>query len=587
MVYGIKRSIFKCERNIHFWIRTYDNRPDDLSHQQYANMVGCSRSKIARLGSQIAEYRSKAAAGLGRYMRTPCPRNSTLETVSHDLMTRMRELHCNCRYKSFKYQLEAILPEYPEIGDVKLSQTWFTAFLKRHNLSLRKQCGKAAGSDKPAAKKYVKEFVKMVKDLGIKPEHLFNADETAFRHIPDFSDGVGEIGARNNSGAVESKENSTVLFTHSACGTYQGVPLVVRQNLHRDVRDNIIRPGHDEEEEEEEDDYEERKETPIRRTTKKRRISSPISSSSSSTKEEEEEEEEGDYPIHNVGEGGELQYHFATTPKGWMSMKLFETWFNTIFVPSAKDHLEANGEQQYGILLIDNAPVHPMSIVSEDQSFFCIFMPPNTTALIQPEDQHIIRSIKAKYDSKMFNILNTEALTYGDPMEEVVQQLQFTDFVNVMVESWGELTQRELHHSWDNLLFKEVEGIFIEHHIIHCFIDGYFEDEGLELERKSFFLEVQESEHADFFAKWFWKQRNPSKKPVKIKGLGRRRHTVTNKESCKRSRPSAQDIEDDLAREHNSSMGEHLKSSFLGSDRRATSRGNRRSSRMRKMTNNN
>ena len=46
---------------------------------------------------------------------------------------------------------------------------------------------------------------------------------------------------------------------------------------------------------------------------------------------------------------------------------------------------------------MDNAPVHPAGLKSNDGNILAIFLPPCTMALLQPMDQPIIYSFKKMY----------------------------------------------------------------------------------------------------------------------------------------------------------------------------------------------
>ncbi len=54
------------------------------------------------------------------------------------------------------------------------------------------------------------------------------------------------------------------------------------------------------------------------------------------------------------------------------------------------------------LLIIDNAPGHPTSIKLENSDIEILFLPPNTTSLIQPLDQGLISTFKAYYTRRTF-----------------------------------------------------------------------------------------------------------------------------------------------------------------------------------------
>ena len=54
------------------------------------------------------------------------------------------------------------------------------------------------------------------------------------------------------------------------------------------------------------------------------------------------------------------------------------------------------------VLLLDNAPAHPNAekLVSNDGKIKCVFLPPNTTSILQPMDQGVIVACKRQYKKK-------------------------------------------------------------------------------------------------------------------------------------------------------------------------------------------
>ena len=65
------------------------------------------------------------------------------------------------------------------------------------------------------------------------------------------------------------------------------------------------------------------------------------------------------------------------------------------FVPAVKRHqCLQNIRSPKALLLIDNCSAHPDELSSRDGSVKCMFLPPNTTSLIQPMDQGVLQAVK-------------------------------------------------------------------------------------------------------------------------------------------------------------------------------------------------
>ncbi|KAE8278051.1 Tigger transposable element-derived protein 1 [Larimichthys crocea] len=89
--------------------------------------------------------------------------------------------------------------------------------------------------------------------------------------------------------------------------------------------------------------------------------------------------------------------------KAWMTKALSQDWFKHCFIPEVKRYLRGKGLDFKVLLLADNAGGH-----ADDLSYDGVkieFLPPNTTSLIQPMDQGIIRAFKALYTRNMLQHL--------------------------------------------------------------------------------------------------------------------------------------------------------------------------------------
>uniref|UniRef100_A0A3Q1BQ93 DDE-1 domain-containing protein n=1 Tax=Amphiprion ocellaris TaxID=80972 RepID=A0A3Q1BQ93_AMPOC len=92
---------------------------------------------------------------------------------------------------------------------------------------------------------------------------------------------------------------------------------------------------------------------------------------------------------------GALPVYWMHNAKAWMTKALNLDWFKQCFIPEVKRYLREKGLDFKVLLLLDNAGGH-----ADDLSYDGVqieFLPPNTTSLIQPLDQGIIRAFKALY----------------------------------------------------------------------------------------------------------------------------------------------------------------------------------------------
>ena len=121
----------------------------------------------------------------------------------------------------------------------------------------------------------------------------------------------------------------------------------------------------------------------------------------------------------------DLGVEYFWNQKGWMTGSVFDLWLTDW----NKNLIRQN---HHVLLLIDNAPGH---VIGEYSNIRIQFLPPNTTAKLQPLDQGIIKSTKHNYRT----ILMTRYLAGVELKQEAKTIMKSFDFVlacQVLVEAW-------------------------------------------------------------------------------------------------------------------------------------------------------
>ena len=100
---------------------------------------------------------------------------------------------------------------------------------------------------------------------------------------------------------------------------------------------------------------------------------------------------------------GHLHAAYYHNRSAWITQDIVTDWFHKDFDPAVRDYQSTfygvSKEDVKAVLLLDNAPAHPGSskLSSKDGKIKVMFLPPNTTSLIQPMDQGVIESAKRQY----------------------------------------------------------------------------------------------------------------------------------------------------------------------------------------------
>ncbi|GIY54166.1 hypothetical protein CDAR_446231 [Caerostris darwini] len=82
---------------------------------------------------------------------------------------------------------------------------------------------------------------------------------------------------------------------------------------------------------------------------------------------------------------------WRSNPKAWVTRKFFVEWVNLVFGPTVKKYLQENNLPVQALLILNNAPAHPPNLeddILEELKFIkVLYLPPNTTPILQPMDQ--------------------------------------------------------------------------------------------------------------------------------------------------------------------------------------------------------
>ncbi|GFS63285.1 tigger transposable element-derived protein 1 [Trichonephila inaurata madagascariensis] len=132
---------------------------------------------------------------------------------------------------------------------------------------------------------------------------------------------------------------------------------------------------------------------------------------------------------------------------GDFKLKPLLNWFTEHFCPSVKRYCEIKKLEQRALLLIDNAPSHPtnLSDLTTCIPVEVVFLPPNTTALIQPMDQGVISNFKSYFVRRTFEQMFEK--TDGEEKQSIREFWKNYNIMNAVENidlSWNEITERSL-----------------------------------------------------------------------------------------------------------------------------------------------
>ncbi|XP_042230822.1 tigger transposable element-derived protein 1-like [Homarus americanus] len=142
---------------------------------------------------------------------------------------------------------------------------------------------------------------------------------------------------------------------------------------------------------------------------------------------------------------------WKANPKAWMTRVLFEDWFFHNFVPDVEKNCN-NKNQPFKILLVlDNAPGHPSYLDDFHANIKVVYLPPNTTSVLQPMDQGVMASFKEYYLRRTFTqaVKETEGES-GVTLREFWKNYIYKAIKNIDA-SWREVKTSNMNGVWKKL----------------------------------------------------------------------------------------------------------------------------------------
>lgn len=277
------------------------------------------------------------------------------------------------------------------------SAGWLFRFRKRHNIVNRKMCGESLSADASAVEPFKKKLHSIMKEEGLGLNQVYNADETGlcWRALPDNTQASKSI--RNTPGRKISKERVSALLCANADGSHILKTVIVGKSKQPRAIKNIM----------------------------------------------------SNLPVH--------YYH---SKNAWFTANITSDWFHNYAVPEIRHQMEKSNTEVKAIILLDNAPAHPdeKKLCSADGKIICLFLPPNTTSLMQPMDQGVIYTAKRLYRKRFLSeVFEVEESTDGEDRraEKTLQNIKSYNFRSMIFNfaaAVKDIAPSTLANAWNKIL---------------------------------------------------------------------------------------------------------------------------------------
>ena len=270
------------------------------------------------------------------------------------------------------------------------SKGWFNRFKARANLHNLKVQGEAASADTEAASVFPEALAAIIREGGYSAQQIFNVDETGlfWKRMPNRTYIAKE--EKTAPGHKAGKERLTLLLGGNAAGDYKLKPMLVYQAENPRAFKGVWKAT--------------------------------------------------------------LPVHWKSNKKAWVTIEVFMDWFVKCFVPEVQRYCADKGLPFKVLLLLDNAPGHPATLDDLHPNVKVVYLPPNTTSILQPMDQGVIASFKAYYLRRTI----AQALDATDRNKDLTlkafwKSYNIKDAVANIADAWEEVKQTNMNGVWKQL----------------------------------------------------------------------------------------------------------------------------------------
>ena len=129
-----------------------------------------------------------------------------------------------------------------------------------------------------------------------------------------------------------------------------------------------------------------------------------------------------------------LPVDYRNNKNAWMTSILFTEWLE-------KWDNELRREKRKILLLVDNCSAHP--VVQGLTNIELHFLPPNTTSILQPMDQGVIKNLKVLYRKEVLSSIITEIDDHSESNETAVniaRRISLLAAIHMLGKSWDSVT---------------------------------------------------------------------------------------------------------------------------------------------------
>ena len=277
--------------------------------------------------------------------------------------------------------------EKGEVKPFQASPGWFANFKIRHGFHNKIVSGESASADHAAAEAYPTTFKSIVEEGGYEARQIFNFDETGLYWKKMPNRTYISVEEKTAPGFKAAKDRITLMFGINMAG-HKLKPVAVYHALNPRALKGMD---------------------------------------------------------HHY-----LPVRWYANAKGWMTSAIMQDYVNGKLRNELEKYCISEGIPFRILIVLDNASSHPPHLADLCPNIKVVFFPPNTTSLLQPLDQHVIKSFKSKYLKKCFDDLHNKTENTDVGVRDYWRAFNIKHALNFIKESWEEVSVQSIRSSWKN-----------------------------------------------------------------------------------------------------------------------------------------
>lgn len=315
------------------------------------------------------------------------PQNEELENRLYTWFLEQKAMGSTITDLLLQEQAQEMARQFAGATGFKASMGWLAKFKNRHDIRLVHTFDKKGTADVEAADEFAISFTRRMDEEDIQFENVYNMDETGltWKAIPTKT--VVNDNEIRMEGKKMKKDRVSFGLCANATGTHKLTPLFIHRFRHPRALKNAM---------------------------------------------------------------NHLPVVFKTQKRAGMDRALFKDWYENHFKPAVKKRQLENGVVGKVFLLLDNCAGRKLepSEYQEDDHFEIVFLPSNTSSILQPMDQGIIAKTKRSFRYKMLRRI----LSYPGGIQEFHQRYNIKDCIQFLHEAWTDVNAASIVNAWRGII---------------------------------------------------------------------------------------------------------------------------------------